>query len=262
MTKKHEEWLTLYEDAVAKRVNIDKKVKRREELYKGVAQPIDPKTGNTASKRADCKRNMCFELVETQINNSIPQPKVTPRDAANMDLAISLEGYLQMESDRLSSEEINDKAERGVLKQGTGFYLVGWDESVSTPTTSGEIFVKYYPMSRVYPQPGISDIKEAEYVFVEDLVSVEKIKRIYGVTIPEGGEYINKNVLITAYYINDNGHLSRFGWVKNTDVVVFDEEDYEIRKIKVCKECETPAHNHDKCEICGSTKFKYISINL
>lgn len=260
MTKTHEEWLRLYEDAVAKRSTIDKQVKRREDLYKGVAQPIDPKTGATATKRADCKRNMCFELVETQINNSIPQPKVTPRDAANVDLATDLEGYLQMESDRLSSEEINDKAERGTLKQGTGFYLVGWDESVSTPTTSGEMFVKYYPMSRVYPQPGIIDIKEAEYVFVEDLVSIKKIKRVYGVDVPEGGEFINKNILITVYYINDKGHLSRYGWIKNTDVVVFDEEDYEIRKIKVCKECETPAHNRDKCHVCGSEKFKYISM--
>ena len=129
MNKKLEYWLDLYEDAKAKRVEIDNKIKRREELYKGLAQPIDPKTGRFSKKRADCKRNMCFELIETQINNAIPQPKVTPRDHKNAALAADLEGYLQMEMDRLNSEEMNDTAERGTLKQGTAFYLVGWDES-------------------------------------------------------------------------------------------------------------------------------------
>ena len=138
---KYDKWLDLYTDALSKRAEIDAKVKRRNELYKGIAQPIDPKTGAIAKKKADCKRNMCFELIETQINNAIPQPKVTPRDPENKDLAIDLEGYLQMEMDRLCSEEMNDNAERGVLKQGTGFYLVGWDETKSTATTSGELFV-------------------------------------------------------------------------------------------------------------------------
>lgn len=260
MTNKLEHWKYLYDDAVAKRAFIDGRIKRRNELYKGTAQPIDPKTGNTASRKADCKRNMCFELIETQINNAIPQPKVTPRDPDNLELAIDLEGYLQMETDRISSEEINDNAERGVLKQGTGFYLVGWDETKSTPITNGEVFVKYYPMDKVYPQPGIIDIKDAEYIFVKDLISIKKIKKIYEVNVPEGGEFLGKNVLITAYYLNDEGNLSRFGWIENTDVVVFDEEDYELRKIKVCKGCETPLNNKTECPLCGSHKHKYITL--
>lgn len=257
--KKYDKWVELYEDALTKRSEIDKKVKRRNELYKGVAQPIDPKTGLPAAKRADCKRNMCFELIETQINNAIPQPKVTPRDPDNADLAADLEGYLQMEMDRLCSEEMNDNAERGVLKQGTGFYLVGWDETKSTATTSGELFVKYYSLDKVYPQPGITDIHDAEYIFVKDLVSVKKIKDVYGVEIPEGPEFKGMNVMITVYYLNKKGYVSRFAWIENTDVVVFDEEEYEIRKIKVCDECGEPLHNRDKCDLCGSEKHDYVS---
>lgn len=260
MSKKLDHWLRLYEDALSKRTEIDAKIKRRNELYKGLAQPIDPKTGMPSKKRADCKRNMCFELIETQINNAIPQPKVTPRDPNNTDLAIDLEGYLQMEMDRLCSEEMNDSAERGTLKQGSAFYLVGWDETKSTPTTSGELFVKYYPLDKVYPQPGITDIHEAEYIFVKDLVSAKKIKDVYGVTIPESSEYIGMNTLVTVYYYNDQGNVSRFGWIENTDCVVFDEEDYELRKVKVCKECGTEFHNRDTCELCGSDKYVYESM--
>ena len=258
--KKHETWLELYDDAVSHRMDIDKQIKRRNELYKGVAQPIDPKTGKVATKRADCKRNMCFELIETQINNAIPQPKVTPRDPDNVDLASDLEGYLQMEMDRLCSEELNDAAERETLKQGTVFYLVGWDETKATPTTSGELFVKMYPLNRVYPQPGITDIHEAEYIFTKDLVSKDKIKEVYNVEIPEGSDYKNMNTLITAYYYNKNGNVSKYGWIENTDCVVFDEEDYEIRKIKVCKKCGEKLYDRDVCELCGDKHHTYESM--
>lgn len=258
--KLKEKWLDLYEDAVAKRAEIDKKIKRRNDLYDGIAQPIDPKTGVIAKKRADCKRNMCFELIETQINNSIPQPKVTPRDPENVDLASDLEGYLQMELDRLSSEEMNDLAERETLKQGTVFYLVGWDETQNTHTTSGELFVKVYPLNRVYPQPGITDIRDAEYIFTKDLVSTHKLKEVYGVDVPDGPDFKGMNTLITAYYYNDNGYVSKFGWIENSDIVVFDEEDYELRKIKVCKRCGEPVRDAEKCPLCEYDKHKYASM--
>lgn len=253
-----EKWLDLYEDAVAKRQTIDDKIKRRNQLYDGSAQPIDPKTGHASSKKADCKRNMCFELIETQVNNSIPQPKVTPRDPENMDLAIDLEGYLQMETDRLCSEEINDNAERGVLKQGTCFYMVGWDETQATPKTNGELFIKYYPIDQVYPQPGIKSIHDAEYIFVKDLVSVKKIKAVFGVDVEESSEFKGMNTLITVYYFNEDGNLSRYGWIENTDIVVFDEEDYEMRKVRTCKECGEKMKNHEHCPTCGSSKTKYV----
>lgn len=255
--EKYDYWYDLYRDATSKRSEMDKQIKRRNELYKGIAQPIDPKTGLPARKKADCKRNMTFELIETQINNAIPQPKVTPRDPDNIDLAIDLEGYLQMEMDRLCSEEMNDNAERGTLKQGTAFYLVGWDETKNTHNTSGELFVKYYPLEMVYPQPGITDIHDAEYIFVKDLVSVAKIKDVYGVEIEEGSEFKGMNTMITVYYYNDEGAVSRFAWIENTDKVVLDEEGYEIRKFKVCKECGEKLNGRTECPVCKSKKHEY-----
>lgn len=259
MTKLNK-WKDLWTDAVAKKSKLTEKAKRRTELYKGEAQPIDPKTGLTSAKKASCRRNMCFELIETQINNAIPAPKVTPRDAENADLATSIEGFLQEETDRLNSEEINDSAERGTLKQGNAFYLVGWDETQNSPTTSGELFVKYYPFKSVFPQPGIKNIEDAEYIFVKDLVSVKKIKDVYKKVIPEGSEYKGMNTLVTVYYYSKTGNVSRFGWIENTDIVVFDEEDYELRKVKVCKSCGEEMHNRDKCPLCGDTNYEYVPL--
>lgn len=261
MTQKEKlfHWVDLYTDAKSKRSKIDEQIKRRKQLYEGTAQPINPKTGGIAKKRADCKRNMCFELIETQINNSIPQPKVTPRDPDKVDLAVDLEGYLQMEMDRLCSEEMNDKAERDTLIQGTTFYMVGWDETQSTPTTSGELSVVHLPLEKVYPQPGITNIHEAEYVFVRDLVSVAKIKELYGVDIEESGEFKGMNYIVTAWYYNDDGYVSRFAWVEDTETVIFDDEDYEIRQIKVCADCDYKLNDAVECPRCHSKKHKYIS---
>lgn len=262
MNKKLEHWIDLFTDAKAKRADIDRKFERRNELYAGVAQPIDPKTGRTAKRRTGCKRNMTFELIETQINNAIPQPKVTPRDEKNVELAEDLEGYLKMETDRLSSEELNDSAERGTLKQGTAFYLVDWDETKSTPVSSGELFVKYYPLNCVYPQPGISKIDDAEYIFVIDVVSIKKLKDVYGVDVPDGPKFRGMNTLVTVYYFNKHGNVSKFGWIDNTDIVVFDEEDYECRKVKVCKECGEHLRDRDVCPLCGSDKYEYVTLEF
>lgn len=256
---KFEKWKDLWADAVAKKEPLTKKAARRTELYKGIAPVLNPKTGLPAAKKADCKRNMCFELIETQINNAIPAPKVTPRDPDNADLATDLEGYLQEEMDRLSSEENNDKAERGTLKQGSAFYLIGWDETKNTATTSGELFVKYLPFKNVFPQPGIDDIKDAEYVFIKELVSVKKLKDVYNKDVEECGQFRGMNYLITVYYYSPEGNVSRFGWIEDTDQIIFDEEDYELRKIKVCKSCGEEMHNHDKCPLCGDSKYKYVT---
>jgi hypothetical protein len=257
--KKLDEWKILWTDAVSKKEPLTEKAKRRTELYKGLAQPIDPKTGLPSRKRADCKRNMCFELIETQINNAIPAPKVTPRDPINSDLASEVEGYLQEEMDRLSSEENNDKAERGTLKQGSAFYLVGWDETKNTPTTSGELFVKYIPFKNVFPQPGIADIKDAEYIFIRELVSVKKLKEVYRKEVEECSQFKGMNYLITVYYYSKQGNVSRMGWIEGTDQVIFDEVDYELRKVKVCKSCGEEMFNHDKCPLCGDTHYEYVT---
>lgn len=68
---------------------------------------------------------MCFEMIETQINNATPYPKVTPRDAKDQELAMEIEEYLKMELDRMQFERMNDRVERETYKQGTCFFMVG-----------------------------------------------------------------------------------------------------------------------------------------
>lgn len=253
---KLEKWKELYTDAKSKRAAIDDLIPIRQKLYNGSGDVTNKKTGKLADQKATCFRNMCFELIETQINNGIPAPKVTPRSKDDKDLASELENHLRMEMDRMDSEVINDAAERGVLIQGTAFYLVDWDSMDSTPVSQGELYMKYFPLQDVYPQPGILDIRDAEYIFTRELCSIKRLKKLYGVEIPDTGEYKGKRVLVTVWYLNDDGYISRYGWIEDSDIVVFDQDAYELRRFKVCKECGEKMYG-DKCQVCGSDKYEY-----
>lgn len=258
MSKRYEYWRELYDDAKSKKADMDRQIKRRNDLYDGKARVIDRRTGNDAKRQAYTFRNMCFELIETQINNAIPQPKVTPRDAINNGLAADIEGYLLMEMDRLKSEAMNDESERGVYKQGTGVYHVYWDETKATPITRGEIGIKYYNIGNVYPQPGVNDPNNLEYIFTVDLVSISKIKELYGVVVADDGLYKGITELITVWYYDKNGNVSKFGFTEN-GTVVFDQVDYEIRQVLECSNCGYEYNNETMCPVCGETKKEWAT---
>lgn len=257
MSNKYEYWHELYLDAVSHRVDLDLQFERENKLYDGKANPKDPLTGAESSKKAYTFRNMIFELIETQINNAIPQPKVTPRDPENQGLASDIECYLQLEMDRLCSELVNDESERGVYKHGTGVYYIGWDETKSTPISRGELTMKYYSIDSVYPQPGVSNSKDLEYVFVVDLVSTKKIKKLYGVDVPEHADFKGLAKLVTAWYYDDEGYVCRFGFVEESQTVVFDDADYELRMFLTCSDCGYEYKDEEICPVCQSNKKKW-----
>ena len=256
MNKKLEKWIELYTDARSHRTKIDSLIPIRNNLYNGTGDVTNKTTGQIAKKKGYCYRNMCFELIEAQINNAIPFPKVTPRDSKDKALAAQLEDYERLEMDRMDSETINDAAERGTLKQGTAFYLVGWNSMENTPVSQGELYIKYYPLEYVYPQPGITLLEDAEYIFTRDLISIKSAKKLYGKDVPDNGEFKGKQWLVTAWYLNDDDYLSRFGWIENTEIILFDDDAYELRRFKVCKDCGEKMYG-DKCAVCGSEKYEY-----
>ena len=79
----------------------------------------------------------------------------------------------------------------------------------NTPKTQGELTVKMYPLEQVYPQPGITELEDAEYIFIKELVSVNKLKKLYNKIIPDDGTYRGMCEMITCYYYNDKGYVSR-----------------------------------------------------
>ena len=85
---------------------------RREELVSGSHTILD-ENGRKAQKQATHVRNICFEIVETQVDSNIPQPKVTAVREEDEPLAKIAEDMLRNLLDRLPMERINDEAEIG-----------------------------------------------------------------------------------------------------------------------------------------------------
>lgn len=247
--------IVLFEDAKAKRKDIDSQIARRNELYLGKDTVEKDNKGNEVKSK--CNRNMCFELIEAQINNGLPQPKITPLSPSKVTLANNLEKYLRSEMDRLEAERINDRVERGVLKQGTHYYIVGWDESIRIGNKQGAIYIKDKSIEDVWPQPGVKQFSDVDYVFVEDRVSSRKLRQITGFNdIPQDPEHYGLVDTITYWYYDDEGYVCRLVWVKNTEYILFDDQDYESRRIRVCKECGEITDD-EKCPVCNSEEFEY-----
>ena len=74
---------------------------------------------------ADVVWNFTMELIESQIDSYIPQPKVTPKRPMekNKRLAAVIEDMLKNEIDRMPFEYLNDEDERTVKTLGGSAYL-------------------------------------------------------------------------------------------------------------------------------------------
>ncbi|MEG2377781.1 MAG: hypothetical protein RSC43_05430, partial [Clostridia bacterium] len=105
----------------------------RDELYAGSHEiDVNPERGTGAARRASSCRNIVFELVEAQVDSTIPAPRVTARDPESELHAKEIEDMLSNELDRIPFEYINDADERTTVIQGGDFFLVEWDSTKRT----------------------------------------------------------------------------------------------------------------------------------
>ena len=231
--------------------------------YRGT-RPIYGSNGKKAKKQTTSVRKVVFELIETQVDSSIPQPKVTSVKG-NIDRAQAIEHYLKNELDRLPMEKINDEQSRMTSVAGSSIFLVEWDNSVKTRDTIGKLVVKNISPKEIVPQPGVYDIDKMDYIFIRLLQSKLEIYNKYGVdvfsednTVPNDDTHNDELVTHNyVYYKNNNGEISLFSWVNN--VVIQDIDNYFARKHLVCKKCGTPK-TLDKCPECGSEKFELVTL--
>lgn len=239
---------------------------KREKYYSGSKDIYGP-DGRKSEKKAANIRNICFELIESQIESTYPTPKVTPYQKKDEDLAKNIEDMLRNEMDRLPSEYLNDMDERTTLIQGGDFYLVEWDSSKRTHTTIGELAVQLVHPRKVIPQKGAESLEKSDWVFVELAQTKEYIKRRYKKDVsdedestPEirGEDKKKAPDLVTqviVYYRNKDGGVGLFSWVN--DVVLEDLEDYQARTQKYCPKCDLSLSSaYDSCPYCGYKKLQ------
>lgn len=264
MSAAFDKYYDLYLEAVSSCAQRDDKIKRRYELYYGTAQSLDFSNPNNKylSKKQLTLRKMCFELIESQVDVSIPLAKITPRYADDALRAADLEEYLNLEADRINSEDINDIAERETRIQGTGVYLVGWDERLGNRRRNGDLYIDFIRLGDFYPQPYVENPEELEYAFFHKTSTIQKVKQIYGKDVaPDGGTKTSVDLVI-CWYINDDGDVSKLVWARQTNTVLLDIPNYFARKVKICSKCgELWGAKQKICPICGNQSSKQIDIN-
>lgn len=211
----------------------------RQGLYEGSRDIYGPRQ-NLSPKKASNVRNLVYELLESQVDSSIPQPKVTARNEGDQPLAQMIEDMLRSELDRLPMEELNDLDERTTYIQGGDFFLLGWDNEGGTHASLGEVQLQILHPRQVIPQPGVTNLAQADYWFVRQAKTKNAILKKYGVNVQAQGEedstlrgdeqpaaedLVTHN---TAFYYNEAGKLSLFSWVNDT--VIEQIDDFLARK--------------------------------
>lgn len=239
----------------------------REQIYKG-SRKIDKRVIGDYTDEAAHVRNLTAEIIEAQVNSSIPQPKVTAMRQEDEHKAKLIEDMLRNELNRLPMEQLNDQQERTVPIQGGGMFLVEWDNTQRSHTTVGELVVSLLNPKQVIPQDGVyTSIEDMDYIILKMPQTKEYIKRRYGVDVkteteqePDVKSEANQNPaddMVTqyiAYYRNSKGGIGLYSWVCDTELE--DIDDYQARRVKRCKQCgEAKPIEGDVCPKCGAKEW-------
>lgn len=221
---------------------------RRERQYAGDTKLL-PLTEGELKDETPHVRNISAELIESQVNSEIPQPKVTPLRPEDEQKAKLIEDMLRNELDRLPMEEINDQMERTVPIQGGGLLLAEWDNSEVSHSTIGEVALTAIHPKQLVPQAGVyTSIEDMDAVVIKIPQTKGTIKRKYGVDVSDeaegepdirgpGGESTADDMVTqyVAYYRNDDGGVGLYSWVN--DIQLIDMQDYQARQVRRCATC-------------------------
>lgn len=234
-----------------------KNLEKWRKAYAGTLNALNKKTGEESKRKSKQLRKMIYELIESKIDNSIPMPKMSPRKKDDVPLVDITENYLKFEMDRMLTEQENDRAERATYIDGTSWYKVCWDSADSTHDRSGDLRVEVLLADQVFPEPGIRNYKLLNYIFEKSEISVSSLYDIYGRLVMPMSAENNLCEVITYYYKDENGIVSRFMYASTTKQVISWDKDWQIRKLRTCKTCGTVVPLAESCPNCGNTSFKY-----
>ena len=239
--------------------------------YEGVLSALkgdELKNGILAESDVRSKqlRKLAFELVETQIDNNIPKPKIIPHYKTDLYAVNATEAFLSYKIGESLAARDNDRNERAKKTDGTYFFMMAFDPKDSKYNRNGQIKFKGYLSEQIVPQPGLLDFYDSKYVFVEETVPVYDIKLLFGKNviptangIAQTKTSLTTTEIVTCYYINERGIVGRFIWALASAQFIAHDEDWQIRKVRQCQNCKEIQPVQDKCEYCGSKSFKYVT---
>jgi len=264
--KKLLDWQSKYETAKTKYADALNDMTTYENYYEGDKKIANVSGTGYAAKGAINVRNIVYELIESQVDVSVPMPKVTAIHEEDAEQAKKIEQFLENETRLLGFSALNDLQERIVPIQGGDFFLVEWDNTKGYHCNIGDLAISTVHPRQVIPQPGVTEVDKMDYIFTRTSQTKDYVKRRFGkdVSLEDEtdkdirDEVVTEDIVtvVTAYYKNTKGGIGLYRWCG--DVVLEDLDDYQARQIEVCDKCGKPKTNDsDECE-CGCKKFKTV----
>ena len=265
------QWKARLEEAKAKYGEERTKMRLYQDYYKGTREVQASVNSNIASaKKASNVRNIVYELIESQVDSSIPMPKVRAVHAEDDELAVKIEKLLENMVINLKLQVLNDVTERTTYVQGGSLFHVQWDSNKGLHSEIGAVVVDNLHPYKVIPQPGVTDLNDMDYFFVQNIMTKKAVKRFYGVDVSEAENddievnpdnndaNTNEDIVTvnTCYFKNDDGSVGKYVWCDYIELQNF--EDYQARQRDTCAECGSTMTG-GVCPVCGSKKKKKVT---
>ena len=246
-------------------------IKMWREAYYGIL-PTLTKEGKKSDQQGRQLRKLVYELIEAKVDNSLPTPKMKPKYKADLPLVKVTEDFISYYTDVIFTKYLNDRSERATYVDGTSWYKVWWDSMDSHPDCNGMVKVDLKTADQIVPQPGVTDWRKLEYIFELEQVSLSRIYDLTGrnitATASDGSSPsttvsnaadLSTITVVHCYYLNEDRVVARFSWAKNSRQVIFNDHEWQIRKLRRCSRCLSAVPLDDTCPVCGSSRFKYDS---
>ncbi len=259
---KLKEWDSKLETAKNSYGTTRNQIKTYYDYYEGTRDIMpDANTGRTVTKKATNVRNICYELVESQIDSSVPMPKVRAIHPEDDELARKIEQLLENKVRTAKLYTLNDAMERTVPILGGSYFHVQWDSNLGLHSQIGDVKVTEINPKKLIPQPGVVKFDDMDYFFIQESMTKKNVKRVYGVEVEDAmcdepelcldntnSDLVNVN---TAYYRNDHNGIGVYIWCDKYELL--DLEDYESRYLDRCVKCGAVMQG-GVCPICGGKK--------
>ncbi len=229
-----------------------------EDMEKYMRQYLGSPEIDGSAEPASTVRNITFEIIESEINSSVPYPKVEPRSySENHEKCAKIaERLCRTLRQSLSLDELNGKDERYTYIYGGSVFYVEWDAENSP---DGGVKVHCLPPASFVPEPGVSEVSDMEYCFLRFCTSKSELVRRYGATpddlhLAECGFEVSEDCdplsdtveIVTAFYRTADGCVGRS--VFSGELLLSEMPDYYQRRTKLCNSC---GEMIGRCE-CGS----------
>lgn len=223
---------------------------RMHKLYEGTQTEIDKLFPEDKVTRTHVLRNICQEIIESEVNTAIPMPKVTARRKQDEDKAKLIEDMIRDKLDEINMEMLNDTVERMVPTYGGAFWFCEWDNSMRNHDMIGDSTIRVLHPKQIVPQPGITaSIDEMDWIIIKLPMTRTRAEKLYKVTLPDETEQepeLRSGVdaadtapgMITVYhgyYRNDEGGIGLYAWTGDTELADYD--DYQARRLRHCAKC-------------------------